>query len=99
MNGIEKTGGASDLSRLRPTSVAPVASPAAAAAAADKAATSVPSSDLFALLADASVPVDVKKVDAIKSLIATGAYPIDAHAVAAKMVALDFPARGGHADA
>ena len=40
-----------------------------------------------------------KKVEAIKSLIASGAYPIDEHAVAAKMLALDLPARGHDADA
>ena len=97
MDGIDKTGGASDLARLRPVSVAP-ATPATPAADA-KTPAAAQSADLFALLADASAPVDTKKVDAIKSLIASGAYPIDAHAVAAKMVALDFPASGDHADA
>ena len=99
MDGIDKTGGASGLPQLRPTSVAPVAATPAPSATDAGTAVAKQSSDLFALLADASVPVDTKKVDAIKSLIASGAYPIDARAVAAKMVALDFPASGGHADA
>jgi flagellar biosynthesis anti-sigma factor FlgM len=97
MDGIDKAGGAGGLAPLRPTTIAAV--PAAPAATAAKPPVATQSSDLFALLADASAPVDTKKVDAIKSLIATGAYPIDAHAVAAKMVALDFPAVGDHADA
>jgi negative regulator of flagellin synthesis FlgM len=98
MDGIDKAGGASGLVPLRPTPVA--TAPATPAVATDaKAPAAAQTSDLFALLADASAPVDTKKVDAIKSLIATGAYPIDAHAVAAKMVALDFPASGEHADA
>lgn len=99
MDGIDKAGGTSGLIPLRPTTVAAVAATPAATATDDKAPAATQSSDLFALLADASAPVDSKKVDAIKSLIATGAYPIDAHAVAAKMVALDFPAVGGDADA
>jgi negative regulator of flagellin synthesis FlgM len=97
MDGINKTGAASSLPSVQSTPVAPAA-PAVAATPA-KAAPANDTSDLFALLADASAPIDTKKVDAIKSLIASGAYPIDAHAVAAKMVALDFPASGGHADA
>ena len=41
---------------------------------------------------DASPPIDSKKVEAIRSLIAAGHYPIDSRAIAAKMVALDAPA-------
>lgn len=99
MDGIDKTGGASDLARLRPATVATVPAAPAVTAADAKTPTAAQTSDLFALLADASAPVDTKKVEAIKSLIASGAYPIDAHAVAAKMVALDFPASGELADA
>ena len=99
MDGIDKTGGASGLPQLRPTSAAPAAATPVPTATDAKTPAAAQTSDLFALLADASAPVDTKKVDAIKSLIASGAYPIDARAVAAKMVALDFPASGGHADA
>ncbi len=98
MDGIDKAGGAGGVAPLRPTTVAVPATPATTATDA-KAPSAAQTSDLFALLADASAPVDTKKVDAIKSLIASGAYPIDAHAVAAKMVALDFPEVGDHADA
>ena len=38
-------------------------------------------------------------MDAIRSLIQAGAYPIDSQKIAAKMVALDFPGRGEGADA
>jgi len=99
MDGIDKAGGAGGLAPLRPTTVATVVATPAPTATDAKAPSAAQTSDLFALLADASAPVDTKKVDAIKSLIASGAYPIDAHAVAAKMVALDFPAVGGNADA
>jgi flagellar biosynthesis anti-sigma factor FlgM len=99
MDGIDKAGGAGGLIPLRPTTVAAASATPAPAATDIKTPSAAQSSDLLALLADASAPVDTKKVDAIKSLIASGAYPIDAHAVAAKMVALDFPAVGDHADA
>ena len=99
MDGIDKAGGATDVSRLRPSSVQPTqaAAPVAAVKAQAEAASVV--SDAFAALADAGAPVDSKKVDAIRSLIQSGAYPIDTQKIAAKMVALDFPERGDGADA
>jgi negative regulator of flagellin synthesis FlgM len=99
MDGIDKAGGATDVSRLRPSSVQPTT--AATPAIPVQAKTSTPDevSDLFAALADAAPPVDTKKVDAIKSLIQSGAYPIDPQKIAAKMVALDFSGRGEGADA
>ncbi|MBA2936062.1 flagellar biosynthesis anti-sigma factor FlgM [Sphingomonas sp. CGMCC 1.13654] len=99
MDGIDKAGGATDVSRLRPSSVQPTQAAAPVAAAQAKIATNAGLSDAFAALADTSVPVDSKKVDAIKSLIQSGAYPIDPQKIAAKMVALDFPERGESADA
>jgi flagellar biosynthesis anti-sigma factor FlgM len=99
MDGIDKTG-SSSAAQLRPTTVTTTA-PAAAATPAKAAETAVQTSSTsqaFAMLAEAA-PVDTKKVEAIKSLIAAGAYPIDPQAVAAKMVALDFPAGGDSADA
>jgi negative regulator of flagellin synthesis FlgM len=99
MDGIDKAGGATGLAPLRPTPVATAPAASAPVTADAKTPAAAQTSDLFALLADASAPVDTKKVDAIKSLVASGAYPIDAHAVAAKMMALDFPASGDHADA
>jgi flagellar biosynthesis anti-sigma factor FlgM len=99
MDGIDKAGGATDVSRLRPSSVQPTQAAAPVAAAQAKIATDTGISDAFAALADAGAPVDSKKVDAIKSLIQNGAYPIDPQKIAAKMVALDFPERGDGADA
>lgn len=102
MDGIDKVGGAGNLIQLRSASV-----PAAAAVAAPqvvqpvkaKTPTATEVANLISLLGDTAPPIDTKKVDAIKSLIASGAYPIDEHAIAAKMLALDFPFRGEDADA
>jgi flagellar biosynthesis anti-sigma factor FlgM len=99
MDGIDKAGGATDVSRLRPSSVQPTQAAAPAAAVQAQVAPDSGISEAFAALADAGAPVDSKKVDAIKSLIQSGAYPIDPQKIAAKMVALDFPERGESADA
>jgi negative regulator of flagellin synthesis FlgM len=91
MDGIDKAGGVSDLARLRPSSTVSSSTPVAAAPGV-KTDVKAPTqgADLISLLADAA-PVDTKKVEAIQSLIQQGAYPIDPRAIAAKMVALDFP--------
>ena len=99
MDGIDKAGGATDVSRLRPSSVQSAQAAAAPAPVQAKIATESGVADAFAALADAGAPVDTRKVDAIKSLIQSGAYPIDPQKIAAKMVALDFPAPGVGADA
>ncbi len=103
MDGIDKAGSAVDLTRLASTPTATGAAqpvtPATGAASTttnDATATSI---SLLSLLADAAPPIDSKKVEAIQSLIASGAYPIDPHAIAAKMLALDFPKTGAFADA
>jgi flagellar biosynthesis anti-sigma factor FlgM len=97
MDGIDKAGGASDLARLRPSSSASSGTPVSgstpvAATPAVKADVKAPSqgTDLISLLAEGA-PIDTKKVEAIQSLIQAGAYPIDPRAIAAKMIALDFP--------
>jgi flagellar biosynthesis anti-sigma factor FlgM len=97
MDGIDKVGGGGNLVQLRPASV-PVA-PVPVAAVPAKAPSASEVANLISLLGDIPPPIDSKKVEAIKSLIASGAYPIDEHAVAAKMLALDFPSRGEDADA
>ncbi|WBO20959.1 flagellar biosynthesis anti-sigma factor FlgM [Sphingomonas abietis] len=99
MDGIDKAGGATDVSRLRPSSVQTTPAPAAVSTAQPKPDLPSAISDLFSALADATPPVDGKKVQAIRSLIQSGAYPIDSRAIAQKMVALDFPTRGIGADA
>jgi flagellar biosynthesis anti-sigma factor FlgM len=97
MDGIDKVGGGGNLVQLRPASVP--AAPAPVAVVPAKAPSASEVANLISLLGDIPPPIDSKKVEAIKSLIASGAYPIDEHAVAAKMLALDFPARGDNADA
>lgn len=65
------------------------AAPAAAAPAAGNTAMATPS--LVAALAEAGPPINDEKIKAIRQAIAAGQYPIDAKAIAAKMIALDLP--------
>lgn len=51
----------------------------------------VSSPSLVAALAEAGPPVNSEKIQAIRQAIASGAYPIDPKAIAAKMIALDLP--------
>lgn len=44
-----------------------------------------------ARLAQLGAPVDVEKVNRIKAAIASGNYPVDADAIADRMVELDLP--------
>lgn len=46
---------------------------------------------LVAALAEAGPPVNSEKIAAIRQAIAAGQYPLDAKAIAAKMIALDLP--------
>lgn len=46
---------------------------------------------LVTALAEAGPPVNSEKIRAIRQAIASGQYPIDAKAIAAKMIALDLP--------
>lgn len=46
---------------------------------------------LVAALAEAGPPINDEKIKAIREAIASGQYPIDAKAIAAKMIALDLP--------
>ena len=48
-------------------------------------------SSLVAALAEAGPPINNEKIKAIREAIASGQYPIDAKAIAAKMIALDLP--------
>jgi negative regulator of flagellin synthesis FlgM len=96
MDGIDTSGiAASGLGQIRSTAPAAGSTPAAPVAPVAPATTTASAADagnnLISLLADAAPPIDSKKVEAIQSLIAAGAYPIDPHAIAAKMLALDFP--------
>ena len=101
MDGIDKAGGSTDVARLASTATILGAKPATTDQPVEATASVAASTDsnLISLLADAAPPIDSKTVEAIQSLIAAGAYPIDPRAIAAKMLALDFPARGPSADA
>jgi negative regulator of flagellin synthesis FlgM len=44
-------------------------------------------------LVSAGAPVDQAKVAAIRAAIAEGRYPVDPDKIAARMIALDLPAR------
>lgn len=46
--------------------------------------------DFISAVASTPAPIDSQKIKAIRDLIGSGAYPIDAHAIAAKMVSLDL---------
>jgi negative regulator of flagellin synthesis FlgM len=50
---------------------------------------------LVSALAEAGPPIDAQKIAAIRSAISQGRYPIDAKAIAARMITLDLP--GGRA--
>lgn len=63
------------------------AAPATAARAAEGAAMTSPA----ARLAQDGAPIDTDKVARIKAAIASGNYPVDADAIAERMVELDLP--------
>ena len=46
---------------------------------------------LIATLAGAGPTIDAEKILAIREAIAAGRYPVDAKAIAARMIALDLP--------
>lgn len=50
----------------------------------------VMSPSLVAALAEAGPPINDEKIKAIRAAIAQGRYPIDAQAIAQKMIALDL---------
>ncbi len=52
---------------------------------------SAASPSLVVALAEAGPPINKEKIEAIRQAIASGQYPIDAKAIAAKMIALDLP--------
>jgi flagellar biosynthesis anti-sigma factor FlgM len=99
MAGIDTSGGMADIARLAASATTPVTgttsqSPVDPTAPVAGTAADVSSSpNLISLLADAAPPIDSKKVEAIQQLLAAGAYPIDPHQIAAKMMALDLPFR------
>jgi negative regulator of flagellin synthesis FlgM len=93
MDGIDSTVSTG----FRPvTTVGPQAQATPVTAATDtapaKTGAQTEAANLISLLAGAAPPIDAKKVEAIRSLIAQGRYPIDERAIASKMIALDVTA-------
>lgn len=58
------------------------------------ASSSASSASPAARMAAEGAPVDMDRVAAIKAAIASGNYPVDASAIADRMLALDLPAAG-----
>jgi negative regulator of flagellin synthesis FlgM len=91
INGIGSTGkGRIDGARTDPAlrgTAAAVTSPLSAETAAKVEKPSNPAADLASL----GAPVDAQKVAEIRAAIAEGRYPVDAKAIAEKMIALDLP--------
>lgn len=75
---------------LRESSKARTAGTTTAAAASASLASASPA----ARMASEGAPVDMDKIAAIKAAIASGNYPVDANAIAERMIALDLPAAG-----
>lgn len=67
---------------------------AAGTTSAAAASASLASASPAARMASEGAPVDMDKIAAIKAAIASGNYPVDANAIAERMIALDLPAAG-----
>jgi len=87
INGVGSTG-PTRIGQVKDNKVT-ATSESEAVAAADSAPAMTPS--LVAALAEAGPPINDEKIQAIRSAIAQGRYPIDAQAIAQKMIALDLP--------
>ncbi|USI73622.1 flagellar biosynthesis anti-sigma factor FlgM [Sphingomonas morindae] len=94
MDGIDRTGSTADYALIRSTATSSVvrATTETQATAPSASATSAQAgvANLITLLAKAPPPIDSKKVEAIRALIASGRFPIDERAIAAKMISLDI---------
>lgn len=73
-----------DGGKTRASSTAGSAAPAAASGT---------SASPAARMAAQGAPVDMDRIAAIKAAIASGNYPVDADAIAERMIALDLPDR------
>lgn len=83
--GISSAIGATS---LRETGKARASSTGGASATVSTAASASPA----ARMAAEGAPVDLDRIAQIKSAIASGNYPVDADAIAERMIALDLPA-------
>ena len=76
-----------DTSKLRESGKAKGASAVAGTATQSAGVSSSPA----ARMAAQGAPLDMDKIGAIKAAIASGNYPVDAEAIAQKMIDLDLP--------
>ncbi len=86
INGVGSSGPAR-IGQLKDDKVVPLAPKAPVESSIGAASPS-----LVVALAEAGPPISNEKIDAIRKAIAAGQYPIDAKAIAARMIALDLPA-------
>lgn len=84
----QNAGAAIEAARLRESGKPRAAAPLGASVAASASASASP----VARLAAQGAPVDMDRIAAIKAAISSGNYPVDADAIAERMMALDLPA-------
>lgn len=87
INGVGSTG-PTRIGQVKDGKVEATA-PAEAVTTTNNETTMTPS--LVTALAQAGPPINSDKIKAIRQAIATGQYPLDVKAIAAKMIALDLP--------
>jgi negative regulator of flagellin synthesis FlgM len=82
-----------DAAKLRETTQARTAAPVAPAApvVAQPAVVQTAVANPAARVAQQGAPIDMDKINRIKAAIASGNYPVDADAIAERMVELDLP--------
>ena len=84
----QNLGAAIEASRLRDGGRVRASAPLGGSVAASASGSASPASRLAA----EGAPVDMDRIAAIKAAIASGNYPVDADAIAERMMALDLPA-------
>ena len=89
INGITSIGGGGRIDGTRTQGARRPDAPAVGQPAEGEASVPSPAAELAA----SGPPVDAGKVARIRDAIAAGQYPVDAQAIAAKMIALDLPGR------
>jgi negative regulator of flagellin synthesis FlgM len=92
INSVGQTlGSALEATRLREGNKARAT---ASTSSASPGETSASSASPVSRMAAEGAPVDLDRIAAIKSAIASGNYPVDADRIADRMIALDLPTAG-----
>ena len=87
INGVGSTG----QTRIGQVKDGKVGAPAPADAVTTTSNEKTMTPSLVAALAQSGPPINSDKIRAIRQAIASGQYPLDVKAIAAKMIALDLP--------